>query len=99
MKPVFKDPETGEMMTAIQKYESDNPNEFLKTLGLVYVLTDGFKNLDGLVAPKVKKEVGKGLKELERTINNTQRTSAGNLNFASGVDGNSRWSKIDLDID
>jgi hypothetical protein len=29
-KPVYKDPETGELYTAIQKYELDNPAEFRK---------------------------------------------------------------------
>lgn len=86
-KPVYKDPETGELFTALQKYEMDNRLDFLKNVGLIYTLTDGFKNLDGLIKGKVKKEVRKGLRELETTINNTARTTDGNLKFATGVDG------------
>lgn len=85
-KPVYKDPETGELFTALQKYEMDNRLDFLKNVGLIYTLTDGFKNLDGLIKGKVKKEVRKGLRELETTINNTARTTDGNLKFATGVD-------------
>ena len=85
-KPVYKDPETGEYFTAIQKYEMENRTDFLKNIGLLFTLTDGFKNLDGLVKGKVKKEVNKGLRELEHTLNNTARTSDGNLKFVSGVD-------------
>ena len=85
-KPVYKDPETGELYTAIQKYEMDNRTEFLKNISLLFTLTDGFKNIDGLVKGKVKKEVKKGLRELEYTLNNTARTSDGNLKFVSGVD-------------
>ena len=85
-KPVYKDPETGEYFTAIQKYEMDNRTDFLKNIGLLFTLTNGFKNLDGLVKGKVKKEVKKGLRELEHTLNNTARTSDGNLRFVSGVD-------------
>lgn len=85
-KPVYKDPETGEYFTAIQKYEMENRTDFLKNIGLLFTLTDGFKNLDGLVKGKVKKEVKKGLRELEYTLNNTARTSDGNLKFVSGVD-------------
>lgn len=85
-KPVYKDPETGEYFTAIQKYEMENRTDFLKSIGLLFTLTDGFKNLDGLVKGKVKKEVNKGLRELEHTLNNTARTSDGNLKFVSGVD-------------
>ena len=85
-KPVYKDPETGEYFTAIQKYVMENRTDFLKNIGLLFTLTDGFKNLDGLVKGKVKKEVKKGLRELEHTLNNTARTSDGNLKFVSGVD-------------
>lgn len=85
-KPVYKDPETGELYTAIQKYEMENRTEFLKNIGLLFTLTDGFKNLDGLVKGKVRREVKKGLRELEHTLNNTARTSDGNLKFVSGVE-------------
>lgn len=85
-KPVYKDPETGEYYTAIQKYEMEHRTDFLKNLGLLFTLTDGFKNLDGLVKGKVKKEVKKGLRQLEAALNNTARTSDGNLKYVSGVD-------------
>lgn len=85
-KPIYKDPETGEYYTAIQKYEKDNKVDFLKYLGLIFTLTDGFKSLDGLVKGKVKKEVKNGLRDLEHAINNTARNSDGNLKFVSGVD-------------
>lgn len=85
-KPIYKDPETGEYYTAIQKYEKDNRVDFLKYLGLIFTLTDGFKSLDGLVKGKVKKEVKNGLRDLEHAINNTARNSDGSLKFVSGVD-------------
>lgn len=84
-KPVYKDNETGEVYTAIQKYEMENRVDFLKYVGLVYTLTDGFKNLDGLIKNKVRKETKKGLRELEHTLNNTARNSDGSLRFTSGV--------------
>lgn len=85
-KPIYKDPETGEYYTAIQKYKKDNRVDFLKYLGLIFTLTDGFKSLDGLVKGKVKKEVKNSLRDLEHAINNTARNSDGNLKFVSGVD-------------
>lgn len=99
-KPVFTDPNTGERLTAIQKFEADNHNDFMKYVGLTYVLTNGFKSLDGLVKGKVKKEIGKGLKELEHTLNNTARNSNGTLKFTSGVgsDPESVFSRYTLDI-
>lgn len=99
-KPIHKDENTGELYTALGKYEKENKTDFLKYVGLVFTLTDGFKNLDGLVKTKVNKEVKKGLRELEHTLNNTSRTSDGNLKFVSGVndDPNTFLSKWDLDV-
>lgn len=85
-KPVYKDEETGAYMTALQKYQHDNPNEFIKNVSTIFTLTDGFKNLNKLVKGKVNKEIKKGFRELENTLNNTARNSDGSINFASGVD-------------
>lgn len=99
-KPVYKDKETGELFTALQKYEMENRTDFIKNVGLLFTLTDGFKNLDKLVQGKVQKEVKKGLRELEHTLNNTSRSSDGNLKFVSGVsdDPESFIGKWDIDV-
>lgn len=80
-RPVYKDPETGQYMTAIQKYESENHADFMKYVSLFYTLTDGFKDFKGLVKGEVKKEMRKGLRELEQTLNNSRRTPDGGLNL------------------
>lgn len=85
-KPIYKDPKTGEMYTALQKLELDNRDEFLTKLGFIYALTDGFKSIENIVKKNAKKEIRKGFSDLERKINNTRRDSRGNLRFASGVD-------------
>lgn len=82
-RPVYKDPETGEYLTAIQKYEMEHRADFLKYAGLIYTLTDGFKDFNSFVKGKVKKEVRKGLKELEHTLNNTSRDQNGNLRMVA----------------
>lgn len=82
-KPIYKDPETGEVLTAIQKYEQENHTDFMKYVGLIFTLTAGFKNLDGLVKGKVNKEMKKGLKNLEHTLNNSTRNSDGSLKFVT----------------
>lgn len=98
-KPVYRDPETGEYFTAIQKYERENSTEFLKNVGLLFTLTDGFKSIDKLVKGQVRKEVKKGLRELENTLNNTARTSDGNLRFVSGVSGDLESNARGWDLD
>lgn len=84
-KPVYRDPETGRYYTAIQKYEMEHRADFLKYAGLLYTLTDGFKDFDSFTKGKVKKEVRKGLRELEHTLNNTSRSPDGNLKMVTGV--------------
>ena len=99
-KPVYRDPDTGEYLTAIQKFEKENRGDFLKYAGYFFTLTNGFKDFEGLVKGKVRKEVKKGLKDLEATLNNTQRNSDGNLNFMSGVSTDSEsFFKRGLDLD
>jgi hypothetical protein len=85
-KPVAKT-EDGAWLTPIQKYEHDNPLEFRKKLGVIYALTDGFNNLDGLIKGPVKQKVRSKLSDLEKTFNSTARNTDGSLRFASGVDG------------
>lgn len=82
-KPVYKTKD-GEMLTAIQKYELDNPVEFRKKLSILFTLTDGFKDLNMVVKDKVKKEVKNSLRELEHTLKNTNKPK-GNPTFIGGV--------------
>jgi hypothetical protein len=100
-KPIYKDPETGDYMTAIQKYESEHRAEFLKYTGLIFAMTNGFKDFDSFAKGKVKKEVKKGLRELEQTLNNTRRNNDGSLRMVTNQkdDPNSFISKgMKLDL-
>ena len=98
-KPVYKDPKTGRVLTAVQKYQMENSTEFIKNVGLLLTLTDGFKNLNSVIQGKVKKEVKKGIKNLESTLNSSSRNSDGSLRFSSGVsDDQSSFSTFELDV-
>ena len=83
-KPVYKDPETGEMFTALQKYEMENRADFIKYIGTIFTLTNGFKDFDTFVKGKVEREKKKGLRELEHTLTNTKR-SGGNLTLVTNA--------------
>lgn len=80
-KPVYKDPETGEMYTAIQKYRLEHENDFIRNVGLLFTLTDGFTNLDKLVSPSAKKEVKKKLRDLEHSLKGGTRVDGGPLKY------------------
>lgn len=77
-KVVGKD-ENGNPLTEIQKYQNENRDEFLYKLGMLYTLTDGFKNFDRFVAPKVNKEYKKNVKDLANKLNLTNRDMFGNV--------------------
>lgn len=95
-KPVYKDPETGNLYTAIQKYQMDNGADFIKNLGLVFTLTKGFTDFNGLVKGRVKQEMNKNLRELEHRMKSA-RPVEGSLNYMSGELGGSD-SGWNLDI-
>ena len=99
-KPVYKDPETGEYMTALQKYQMEHKADFLKYVGLFVTLTNGFKDFDSFVKGKVKKETRKGLAALEQTLSNTRRDTNGNLKMVTNAkdDPESFLSGFKLDI-
>lgn len=84
-KPMYKDQETGEYLTAIQKYEMEHRGDFLKYVGLLFTLTDGFKDFESFTKGKVKKELKKGLRELEKTLNNTSRSADGSFKMVTSA--------------
>lgn len=83
-KPVYTDPETGDRLTEIQKYEFEHRTDFLKNVGLLFVLTNGFKDINKLVNEKVKKETKKSLRNLEHTLSSRGNNfNNGSLSFAN----------------
>ena len=81
-KPVYRD-EQGNYLTALQKYQRENPAEFMVNMALMMELTDGFKSVDRLTKDKVKKDLKKGFAELESVLNSTARKGDGSLNLAN----------------
>lgn len=81
-KAAYRDQQTGEYLTELQKYEREHSDDFIKNIGLIFTLTDGFKNFDKFIQSKVKKEVKKGIRNLENVINSTSRGGDGLLKFA-----------------
>jgi len=86
-KVIYRDPDTGVGYNALQKYQKENPSDFLKYISLIFTVTDEFKSLDKLVGSKMKAEKRKYIRELENTLNNTARTGDGSLRYASGSVG------------
>lgn len=90
----------GKMMSAIEKYQEENPQEFIKIVSTLWTATDGFKDFSSLSKQAVQKEKKKGLAALESVINSTPRNLDGSLNLASGVafDDDTHFSGFKLNI-
>ena len=97
-KPVYKDPETGQYLNAIQNFERQHKGEFLKYAGLFFALTNGFKDFDSFTKGKVKKEVRKGLRDLENVLNTTNRDAHGNFKMVSSRNDPESWLDGDIKL-
>lgn len=96
-KPVHKD-SNGNYMTALQKYQSENTIEAMKNFAICYTLTNGFKDWSKLGSKQAKKEVKKGLANLEKVINSTSRNNDGSLGFVSFDESSYLGQGMELDI-
>lgn len=86
-KPVYKDPDSGQLLTQVQRFQKEHPLEFLKQIGTWFVLTEGGKNLNGFTKEQVRAEKNKNIRELERKINSSRLNTDGSLNYAGGFGG------------
>ena len=96
-KPVYKD-SNGNYMTALQKYQSENTIEAMKNFAICYTLTNGFKDWSKLGSKQAKREVKKGLANLEKVINSTSRNHDGSLGFVSFDESSYLGQGMQLDI-
>lgn len=82
-KPVAKDPNTGKLLTAVQQFQAEHPLEFLKNIGMWWVLTNGGKDFSGLTKQQLRTERNQSIKELTRKINTTSLNKDGSLKYTS----------------
>lgn len=96
-KPIAKD-KYGNSLTALQKAQQEDEQGFITKLGYIFTLTNGFKDLDGLVKSKVRSETKKGLRKLENVLRTS--TPSGEPRFTSGSTGDdyTESGNIVLDI-
>ena len=83
-KPVYRDDE-GNYLTALQKYQRENPAEFMENVALLFALTDNFKNVDKLAGSKAKAKIKSSFDEVANLLNNSKRNGDGTLNLANSA--------------
>ena len=94
-KPVYRD-ESGNYMTALQKYQREHPVEFMENVALLYALTDEFKSVDRLAREKAKAKVKSSFNEIATVLNNSRMNGDGTLNLANGVPDDSNREQWEL---
>lgn len=89
--------EDGTKINALQKYIIENPVDFNKNVGMLYVLTDGFTNIDKFIKGPVKKEVKKNMNKLDNVLSNSSIGRDGSFTFKSGISSNKNATSLSLD--
>jgi hypothetical protein len=85
-------------MTAMQKYQRENPIEFMENVALLFALTDNFKSVEKLAKDKVKAKVKSSFEEIANVLNNSKRNGDGTLNLANTAPDDSEREKWELAI-
>lgn len=85
-KPVYTD-EYGNKFSAIQKYERENPVDFLSKVALLYTITDGFTNIEKIAGNVKSKVKSKAFKELEESLSDPNYGLNGSLTFVNNLGG------------
>jgi len=86
-KPVFTDKE-GNKFSAIQKYEKENPVDFLSKVALFYTITDGFTNIDKITSNTKGKIKSKALNELAGSLADINYGLDNSLSLANNLGSN-----------
>lgn len=85
-KPVYTD-ENGNKFSTIQKYEKENPVDFLSKVALLYTITDGFTNIEKIAGNIKSKVKSKAFKELEESLSDPNYGLNGSLTFVNNLGG------------
>lgn len=85
-KPVYTD-ENGNKFSTIQKYERENPVDFLSKVALLYTITDGFTNIEKIAGNVKSKVKSKAFKELEESLSDPNYGLNGSLTFVNNLGG------------
>lgn len=82
-RPVYKEDDV--YYTELQKYEKEHHSDFMKMVGYLYVITDGFKSLDKVEKQVETKAKKKGIADLEQTLKMSLNNNTGDFKYVSGV--------------
>lgn len=97
VNPIEKD-ENGNYITALQKYEREHRNDFLKYVGMFYTLTDGFNDFSKMFKPVAQNAMKKGLSSLEDMLQGKTSPDNGSMTMMGGTGDNYFSGDFTIDI-
>ena len=77
----------GSSMTPVEAYAAQDPVGFQKAVGVIFTLTDGFRNFDRLGDIKANRSVKRGIAGLEKALRSTGAGGGGAYKYANNVNG------------
>lgn len=77
----------GRPVNELGKYAIENPTDYQYNINLIYYLTNGFKDIQGLIGKEVKNKTKSALSDLEKVIRNPSNNLTGS-DFGFGNDTN-----------
>jgi len=94
-KPAYKDPDSGALLTEVQRFQKENPLEFLRQVGLWYVLTDGGRDLAGIAKGEARKARHEAIKDLQKKLAGSSVNPDGSLRLLNGEGGTGKDMLLD----
>nr|DAG99159.1 MAG TPA: hypothetical protein [Crassvirales sp.] len=83
-EPAYKDKSTGQTLTALEYAMQSDPVSFSRNVGVLFALTDGFKDLSKIGQKAVQKEVSSKMSALEAKLRTPERRGNSQLVSSGG---------------
>lgn len=77
----------GSMMTPVEAYAAQDPVGFQKVVGVMFTLTNGFRDFDRLGDIKANRSMKRGIAGLERALRGSGSGGGGSYKYANNVNG------------
>ena len=83
-EPAYRDKSTGQTLTALEYAMQSDPVSFSRNVGVLFALTDGFKDLSKISQKAVQKEVSSRMSALEEKLRTPERSGSTKLVSSGG---------------
>lgn len=88
----------GRIVTPIQKFQSEHPAEWQRITAELFTITDGFTDFSALGRREARKQINKGMANLEKALKSgSTRSSGGSYRYANNMGGDDPEENYDIE--